>query len=211
MTLGAARNLLDILVDKANNPYFTTNEKDEFLQLAVTDFIEKYYTVYDINEQSRSALKGLVTSVLSGNSNATITLPDDVMYSLSLSVQYWHPNRLAIGNTAGRDKEYSLAKQVSAVQFRHQADPFNKHSYDDPVYTYVASSGGVSQIHILPSDSIQNKLFYYIKKPTLTEVFTSANPMIEESYQNEIVQVAARKMFANIESSNYEVQSQEAE
>ena len=206
MTLGEARNLLDILVDKANNPYFTIPEKDEFLQLAVTDFIEKYYTVYDINEQSRAALKGLVTSLLSGNSNATMTLPNDLIYSLSLSVQYWHPNRLA-----QRDKEYSLAKQVSAAQFRHQADPFNRHSYDDPVYTYVASAGGVSQIHILPSDSIQNKLLYYIQRPTLAEVFTSGNPMIEELYQNEIVQVAARKMLANIESSNYEVQSQEAE
>ena len=206
MTLGEARNLLDILVDKANNPYFTIPEKDEFLQLAVTDFIEKYYTVYDINEQSRAALKGLVTSLLGGTGNATITLPNDLIYSLSLSVQYWHPNRLA-----QRDKEYSLAKQVSAAQFRHQADPFNRHSYDDPVYTYVASAGGVSQIHILPSDSIQNKLLYYIQRPTLAEVFTSGNPMIEELYQNEIVQVAARKMLANIESSNYEVQSQEAE
>ena len=205
MTAAQARDLLDILVDKANNPYFTIPEKDEFLQLAVTDFIEKYYTVYDINEQSRAALKGLVTSLLSGTGNATITLPNDLIYSLSLSVQYWHPNRLA-----QRDKEYSLAKQVSVAQFRHQADPFNKHSYDDPVYTYIASAGG-SQIHILPSDSIQNKLLYYIQRPTLAEVFTSGNPMIEELYQNEIVQVAARKMLANIESSNYEVQSQEAE
>ena len=207
MTLGAARNLLDILVDKANTQYFTINEKDEFLQLAITDFIEKYYTVYDINEQSRAALKGLVTSLVDSTSNATINLPDDLIYSLSLSVQYFHPNRLAVA----KDKEYSLAKQVSAAQFRHQADPFNRHSYDDPVYTYVASAGGVSQIHILPSDSIQNKLWYYIQRPTLAEVFTAGNPMIEELYQNEIVQIAARKMIANIESSNYEVQSQEAE
>ena len=207
MTLAQARNLLDILVDKANNPYFTINEKDEFLQLAITDFIEKYYTVYDINEQSRAALKGLVTSLVDSTSNATINLPDDLIYSLSLSVQYFHPNRLAVA----KDKEYSLAKQVSAAQFRHQADPFNRHSYDDPVYTYVASAGGVSQIHILPSDSIQNKLWYYIQRPTLAEVFTAGNPMIEELYQNEIVQIAARKMIANIESSNYEVQSQEAE
>ena len=207
MTLAEARNLLDILVDKANNPYFTINEKDEFLQLAITDFIEKYYTVYDINEQSRAALKGLVTSLVDSTSNATINLPDDLIYSLSLSVQYFHPNRLAVA----KDKEYSLAKQVSAAQFRHQADPFNRHSYDDPVYTYVASAGGVSQIHILPSDSIQNKLWYYIQRPTLAEVFTAGNPMIEELYQNEIVQIAARKMIANIESSNYEVQSQEAE
>ena len=210
MTLAQARNLLDILVDKANNPYFTIPEKDEFLQLAITDFIEKYYTAYDINEQSRSALKGLVTALSDSSGNATITLPDDLMYSLSLSVQYFHPNRLAI-SAAARDKEYSLAKQVSAAQFRHQADPFNRHSYDDPIYTYVAGAGNLGQIQILPSDSIQNKLWYYIQRPTLAEVFTVASPMIEESYQNEIVQVAARKMLGNIESSNYEVQSQEAE
>ena len=210
MTLAQARDLLDILVDKANNPYFTNNEKDEFLQLAITDFIEKDYTAYDINEQSRSALKGLVTAFIDASGAATITLPDDVMYSLSLSVQYWHPNRLATA-ASGRNKDYSLAKQVSAAQFRHQADPFNRHSYDDPIYTYVAGAGNLGQIQILPSDSIQNKLWYYIQRPTLAEVFTAANPMIEESYQNEIVQVAARKMLGNIESSNYEVQRQEAE
>ena len=77
MTLVEARNLLDILVDKVNNPYFTNAEKDEFLELALTDFIEKYYTVYDINEQSRAALKGLVTSDLSASGSGTISLPDD--------------------------------------------------------------------------------------------------------------------------------------
>jgi len=207
MTLAEARNLLDILVDKANNPYFTIAERDQFLQLAISDFIEKYYTVYDINEQSRAALKGLVTSDVSASGAATITLPEDFIYSLSLSVEYLHPNRMFVA----RDKDYSLAKQVSAAQFRNQSDPFNRPSHDNPIYTYVASGGGVSQIHILPADNIQNKLWYYIQRPTLAEVFTAVNPMIEETYQHEVVQIAARKMLANIESSNYEVQSQEAE
>ena len=206
MTAAQARDLLDILVDKANNPYFTTGEKNEFLELAVSDFIEKYYAVYDINEQSRAALKGLVIETINASPNSRLTFANDVMYTLSLSVQYFHPNRLA-----ERDKGYSLAKQVSAAQFSHQADPFNTPSYDDPIYTYVMNPTLGKQIHILPSDSIQNKSWYYIQRPTLAKVFASTDPSIEETYQYEIVQIAARKMLASIESPNYEVQSQEAE
>ena len=92
MTLAQARNLLDILVDKANNPYFTSGEKDEFLELALTEFITKYYAVYDINEQARAALKGLITSTTPTSSSASFTLPDSMIYILSVLVQYNDPN-----------------------------------------------------------------------------------------------------------------------
>jgi len=210
MTLTEARDLLDILIDKANNPYFTTNEKDEFLELALTEFINKYYSVSDINEQARAALKGFVTSFLDQSGSDVINLPDSIIFSLSLEVQYWQPNRLAI-STEARNRPYAKAKQVSVADFRNQVDPFNKPSYSNPIYTYVTSSRGVPQIHILPDDSIQNKQWYYIERPALANVFTASNSAIEETYQYEVVQIAARKMVANIESSNYEVQSQEAE
>jgi hypothetical protein len=210
MTLAQARALLDILVDKANNPYFTSGEKDLFLELSISDFIEKYYAVYDINEQARAALKGLVVDFSSTTNTPNITVSDDVIFSLSLEVQYWHRNRLAVG-TEARNKPFVKAKQVPVVDFRNKVDPFNKSSYNNPIYTYISSGTGVPEIHILPDDSIQTKEWSYLKRPTLAEIFTATAPMIEETYQHEVVQIAARKMLGNIESSNYEVQSQEAE
>ena len=204
MTLVEARNLLDILVDKVNNPYFTNAEKDEFLELALTDFIEKYYTVYDINEQSRAALKGLVTSDLSASGSGTISLPDDHIYTLSLSVNYRRRNSMT---GTPRERGFKKTKQVAIADFKENNDPFNGPNYDIPVYTYV-SVNGVPQIHILPNDSIDSKQWYFIQRPDLTTVFNG--DAVEGTYQHEIVQIAARKMLANIESPNYEIQSQEA-
>tara|TARA_R110002020_G_scaffold410220_1_gene619991 strand:- start:1804 stop:2439 length:636 start_codon:yes stop_codon:yes gene_type:complete len=210
MTLAQARNLLDILVDKANNPYFTNNEKDEFLALAISEFIEKYYRVYDINEQSRAALKGLVHTNSSTTGSSVISVNDNVIFLLSVNVQYWNRNRIAI-STMARNKSYVKAKQVSVADFGvTETDPFNKPSYDNPIYTYVVSTTSVPQINILPADSIQNKQWYWLERPDIATVFVAIDSPIEETYQHEIVQIAARKMIGNIESSNYEVQSQEA-
>jgi len=207
MTLVEAEQLLDVLVDKANNPYFTNAEKRDFLELAVTDFIEKYYTVYDINEQSRAALKGFTQNSSSTTGASVIPLSDEHIYTLAVNVQYWHTNAVAIGSTA-RNKSYVQAKQVSVAEFRATADPFSGPSYDNPIYTYTTSAGGVPQIDILPADSIQNKNYYFIERQDLANIFD--NSRVEETYQHEIVQIAARKMLASIESPNYEIQSQEA-
>ena len=207
MTLAEARNLLDILVDKANNPYFINNEKDEFLSLAITEFINKYYSVNDLSEQARAALKGVTVVEQQTSTSSIVVLPDDFMYLLSLGIQYNHPTQ---SYGSARLKKYALAKQVSPAQFRFQTDPFNKPTKENPLFTYVSGSSGTT-IHILPNIDLQKKYAYYIKRPDLADVFTALNPEIEESYQHEIVQIAARKMAANIESSNYEVQSQEAE
>jgi hypothetical protein len=208
MTLTEARNLLDILIDKANNPYFINNEKDEFLSLAITEFINKYYSVNDLSEQARAALKGVTVVTQQTSTSSVLLLPGDFMYLLSLGIQYNYPTQ---SYGAARLKKYTLAKQVSPAQFRFQTDPFNKPTKENPLFTYVSGSSQGITIHILPDIDLQKKYVYYIKRPDIADVFTAFNPEIEESYQHEIVQIAARKMAANIESSNYEVQSQEAE
>ena len=207
MTLAQAYDLLDILIDKANNPYFTSNEKNNFLELAITEFIKKYYSVNDLTEQSRAALKGITESRHDQSTSATIRIDADLIYLLSVGVQYNLPNRVP---QAQGFFDYHLAKQVSPAEFRFQSDPFNKPTKENPIYTYV-NSGTALEIHILPDRNINEKYLYFIKRPTLADVFASSDNVIEETYQHEVVQIAARKMVANIESSNYEVQSQESQ
>ena len=205
MTLAQARNLLDILVDKANNPYFTSGEKDEFLELALTEFITKYYAVYDINEQARAALKGLIKSETPTSGSSAYALPDSMIYILSVLVQYNAPN-----DVNDVLNPFRMAKQVPVADFSSQADPFNKPSYEDPIYTYTGTSSAGTVIVVSPSIFIDKMTIRYLARPTLSNVFSSS-PKIEETHQHEVVQIAARKMLANIESPNYEVQSQEAE
>ena len=58
MTLEEAHDLIDLLLDKADQPYFITDEKNRFLDLAISDFISYHYQKMDIDEDSRRALAG---------------------------------------------------------------------------------------------------------------------------------------------------------
>jgi len=58
MTLSDAYDLMDLLLDKADQPYFTTDEKNKFLDLAISDFINYHYQRLDVDEDSRRALSG---------------------------------------------------------------------------------------------------------------------------------------------------------
>ena len=76
MILTEAYDYMDLLLDKADQPYFTTQEKDKFLNLAISDFINFHYQKMTADEDSRRALAGCVdynnfylsnAEILSGN------------------------------------------------------------------------------------------------------------------------------------------------
>jgi len=76
MILTEAYDYMDLLLDKADQPYFTTEEKDKFLNLAVSDFINFQYQKMGADEEARRALSGCVDwnsfslsndEILSGN------------------------------------------------------------------------------------------------------------------------------------------------
>ena len=60
MTLEEAFVLMDLLLDKADQPYFTNNEKSEFLRLSISDFINMHYQKMTVDEDSRRALSGCI-------------------------------------------------------------------------------------------------------------------------------------------------------
>jgi hypothetical protein len=60
MTLNEAFDYMDLLLDKADQPYFTTDEKNKFLSLAISDFININYQKMATDEDARRALSGCV-------------------------------------------------------------------------------------------------------------------------------------------------------
>ena len=56
MNLSEAYDYMDMLLDKADEPYFTTEEKNKFLNLAISEFINTHYQKMNIDEDSRKAL-----------------------------------------------------------------------------------------------------------------------------------------------------------
>ena len=60
MILTEAYDYMDLLLDKADQPYFTTQEKDKFLNLAISDFINFHYQKMTADEDSRRAISGCI-------------------------------------------------------------------------------------------------------------------------------------------------------
>ena len=60
MILTEAYDYMDLLLDKADQPYFTTEEKDKFLNLAISDFMNFQYQKMGADEDARRALSGCI-------------------------------------------------------------------------------------------------------------------------------------------------------
>ena len=50
MTKAEARTRVDLLLDKAGGAYFTDAEKDEFLDMAVVEYIKERYNRFELNQ-----------------------------------------------------------------------------------------------------------------------------------------------------------------
>ena len=66
MTFGQAHAEMDILLDKADQPYFTTQEKDKFLNLAISDFINFHYQKMTADEYEANS-DTIMEAIRAGN------------------------------------------------------------------------------------------------------------------------------------------------
>ena len=192
MTTTEALEYLDLLLDKADQPYFIDSEKQKFLNLAITEFINKYYGRIELNSESRTAIKGLYKVVVEDaadiagwtNANSYNIVDDSFMYPIAVK-------------NGEFESEFKGYKEY--VEDISTSDPFNKSDIDNPSYT-LENKKVVN--NPAPTDYFR---LVYLFRPTILEVFDDGR--IQENYQIEILNIASRKMFANIESTNYETQT----
>ena len=258
MTLAQAYTYLDLLVDKADQPYFTNAEKDKFLTLAKTEWISKNYTKMESDEDSRSALSPLILTNVFEMSSFNIQQQNgmEIQFGVvplptgSASVGYWVKKGLIVYYLIPELHIYTLSVEVKYINTRYvtakslsnkdyisssqENDPFA--TKNDPLGGYKISdlenptySVNVNRIEISNATSgtmwmgnapYENTLLVGAKitaimNPGLTSLFDNstggAGLVWNEFQQTKLVQIAARKMLGNIESSNYEISQKEVE
>jgi len=93
VTINQAYDLIDQLLDKSDQPYFTENEKDDFIRQAIHEFINNHYSKYDIDQVSRDAL-ALFTEYVEIDSddndwlNYGVDMPDEYVHLIHLRINY---------------------------------------------------------------------------------------------------------------------------
>ena len=196
MTTTEALEYLDLLLDKADQPYFIDAEKEKFINLAITEFINKYYSKIELNSESRTAVKGLYKVVV--EDAAAISAWASPNNYIIIDPSFMYP--IAVKNEESESEFKGYKEYVEDIS---TSDPFNKSDLKNPSYT-LENNKVVNN----PAPSTYFRLVYLFR-PTILEAFDGDR--IQENYQIEILNIASRKMFANIESTNYETQTIETE
>lgn len=60
MTFAEAHNYMDLLLDKADQPFFTTEEKDKFLTLAINEWYEEALDKWDVDNKTQEAIRHML-------------------------------------------------------------------------------------------------------------------------------------------------------
>jgi len=208
MNIVEMHTLCDLLIDKANAPWFSSQEKDDFINLAQAEYVDKNYRLFEKDEEVRAKLNNLVRSIALGTTQQIVlSVITDFRYALRL--------KGTAPNKCGR----LISQPIVPVQWddeaENQLDPFNKATDQNMGYTQenVVSIGNVFNIL---SDTIPTLVsLVYLKTPinVLNDVVTPANNIsceLAPSSHEEIVNLAVRKMLGTVENqTQYQVQANE--
>lgn len=207
MTIIEMHDLADLLIDKANSPWFNPSEKDRFINLAHMEFVEDRCPRFELNKKVRQELSTLVkVSTGTSVSQFSTTAITDFLYIANLIATF--------DDGCGGSK----TRPVSPIQLDDEGytdlDPFQKPTDNYP--GYVQENNGTDDIVIIKSTTVPTSYtLKYIKKPVnvfrdVNNPANNINSELPDGTHEEIVNIAVRKMLASVDDQlKYQVQQNE--
>ena len=131
MNLQEAHDLMDLLLDKADQPYFTEDEKNMFLDQAIASYINNHYQLYEQEQVSRDALASFLYYEEMNNTNTdwvsgVIRLPSDYVHIIQVSLAY-------NTTTFSEGKQAKIIGLKDYYERNYSSDPFNKATEEHPI------------------------------------------------------------------------------
>ena len=199
MTNAEARTRVDLLLDKAGGAYFTDAEKDEFLDMAVVEYITARYNRFELNQKISDELSPFIQEQAAnvGAFPATISTMTDL------------PNYMFLLWITDGDREQLIKKSNVDQVISRKSDPFNNADANN-WFWYLDEEGDIV-IEGFPN-AIGNLTFnvYFIQRPDLPSgIGVSANMPGHIPSHFEMCEIAVRKMLAATENPRYQVQMNE--
>ena len=170
MNIVEMHKLADLLIDKANAPWFTSEEKDMFINLAMKQVVDVNYREFEKDEEARAKLNTIVrTTNLGAVAQVNLTAITDFRYTLALK------------GTTPDSCGNLVSRKISPVQWDDEAgnqnDPFNKNSDTNLGYVQENIVGTGDVLRILSDTTPTNVTLVYLKTPVdvLNDTVTPAN------------------------------------
>ena len=198
----------DVGLDKANSPWYSSDEKDYYLNKAQFEFAETRHTFFEKDERIRKELLPLVRVVSAINSSTVnYSAVPEFMFTLSISGVF---NKVCGEGTSTQ----SVHPLQLDDEFMVEKDPFNKSADDNP--NYIEENTGVDSVAIIKSDTTPlSYTLKYLKIPrsVFRDIDNPINNIDSEMpifTHDEIVSIAVRMMLANTEQvQGYKLQNNE--
>lgn len=196
-------------LDKANSPWYTSTEKDYYLNKAHHEFAETRYKRFEFDERIRKELLPLVRRTTGVNtSTVNYTAIPQFMFTLSLGGVF----DKVCGNGTSFE---SIAPLQIDDENEIQKDPFNRSANDNPLYT-EENDGNGNDVALILSDTVPaSYVLKYLKIPrtVFRDINNPSNNINSEMpifTHDEIVSIAVRMMMANTEQvQSYQLQQNE--
>jgi len=199
MTLTQARARIDLLLDKIGSTYFTDAEKDEFLDMAVLEFITEKYSSFEINQLVSDALSPFIQRA----SIAVMGWPYDVDTNLTDYMHALYITDNDINNTL--IKKVNVDERVSIG-----ADPFNRSDINNLIWFWQQEGGFTIQGGPADTFPFTFQLYYITRPAVMPQALGDGDQLPGFIYtHDEICEIAVRKMLSNIESPRYPYQRAE--
>lgn len=203
MTIIEMHKLADLLIDKANAPWFTSEEKDMFINLAMKQVVDVNYREFEKDEEARAKLNTIVrTTNLGAVAQVNLTAITDFRYTLALK------------GTTPDSCGNLVSRKISPVQWDDEAgnqnDPFNKNSDTNLGYVQENIVGTGNVLRILSDTTPTDVTLVYLKTPVDVDASANINCELPDSVHEEVVNLAVRKMLGTVESQfQYQIQANE--
>ncbi len=204
MTFQQMSDIVDDLMDKAGNPWFTAEEKDRLLNMAQDAWLDETYEKFELNEMIREELNILVKSTTLGASDTVnLTAITDLKYVLSVS------GVITQTDIYGAQTQLETVIQPRAIdKFEKNIDnSFNKPTSDYPVYEQSNNGNNILKIYAGGVTPTSVTLFY-LRKPN--EIDIANNPGSSSDFTDsvcrKIIQFGMERDMDIIESPRFQSQ-----
>jgi hypothetical protein len=202
MTILEMHTLADLLIDKANAPWFNATEKDRFINMAINEYTKNKYAAFEVDEKVREDLLTLVlTNTTLDSSTINLDTVPNFLFVLRLEMD--------VNSPCGILTNVPITPMRHDVFVESRRDPFNKPADKYPQYTQSVV-GGARTITIF-SDTVPTAVrMVYLAQPATVSITVPTNCNLPVHTHEEIVNLAVRKMLGTIEAfQNYQVQTNE--
>ena len=186
------RNRIRTIVDREDTAYFSNDQLNEYIEMAVDEFLQQYYTIFEASQDARDKLEKMVrTETVSFASPFTVAV--STLNSSETDPIYYRLLSARLTNSPTTSVKIIQIADYSA----YLNDPFNKADNNNPVI--YEEGGSLKVLGLTSTTSIDLTYLQYSNDYT---------DLPGHTYE-EIAQIAARKILQTLGDPRYQLMQAE--